>query len=179
LQIAGLLDKATSGHVLINSYDCTNANDITRTTIRRNDIGFIYQFHHLLPEFTALENVIMPQLIAGKSDLEAKKNAKEILQYLGLSHRFEHRPSQLSGGEQQRVAIARAIVNKPSLLLADEPTGNLDPETSAEVFRILVEAARSIGLSMLIATHNHDLAANMDKVVMLKGGILVRKNKPN
>ena len=177
LQIAGLLDKATSGKVIINSYDCTNSNDKTRTNIRRDDIGFIYQFHHLLPEFTALENVIMPQLISGKSDYEATKNAKEMLKYLGLSHRFEHRPSQLSGGEKQRVAIARAIVNKPSLLLADEPTGNLDPETSAEVFRILLETAKGIGLAMLIATHNHDLAEKMDKVIALKGGILVRKTK--
>jgi lipoprotein-releasing system ATP-binding protein len=173
LQIAGLLDSVTVGHVNINGKDCTKADDKMQTAVRRDEIGFIYQFHHLLPEFTALENVIMPQLIAGKSHNEAKAEATAILKSLGLSHRLEHRPSELSGGEQQRVAIARAIVNKPSLLLADEPTGNLDPETSAEVFKILLETAKSIGLAMLIVTHNHDLADKMDRVVTLSDGTLI------
>lgn len=177
LQIAGLLDKTDTGKVIINEQDCTKASDTVRTAMRRDHIGFIYQFHHLLPEFSALENVIMPQLISGKSPSEAKANAMDILKYLGLSHRLSHRPSELSGGEQQRVAIARAIVNKPSLLLADEPTGNLDPETSGDVFKILLETAKAIGLAMLIVTHNHELAEKMDRVVTLRGGIIVRRNK--
>jgi lipoprotein-releasing system ATP-binding protein len=177
LQIAGLLDSVTVGHVIINGKDCTKADDKMQTAVRRDEIGFIYQFHHLLPEFTSLENVIMPQLIAGKSYAEAKVAATAMLKSLGLSHRLEHRPSELSGGEQQRVAIARAIVNKPSLLLADEPTGNLDPETSAEVFKILLETAKSIGLAMLIVTHNHDLAEKMDRVVTLSDGTLISTKK--
>ncbi len=175
LQIAGLLDSPGSGKVIINNIDCTKADDVLRTSTRRNEIGFIYQMHHLLPEFTALENVVMPQLIAGKSSKEAQKNATEILKFLGLGARMKHRPSELSGGEQQRVAIARAIVNKPALLLADEPTGNLDPETSADVFELLLKTAKSIGLAMLIVTHNHELASKMDRVVTLKEGALVKK----
>jgi lipoprotein-releasing system ATP-binding protein len=179
LQIAGLLDNAGAGKVVINGKDCTKANDDVQTVVRRDEVGFIYQFHHLLPEFSALENVVMPQLISGKSRDKAIKNATEMLKYLGLFHRLEHRPSELSGGEQQRVAIARAIVNKPSLLLADEPTGNLDPETSEDVFKLLLDTAKAAGLAMLIVTHNQELANNMDRVVTLRGGILVRKNKSN
>jgi lipoprotein-releasing system ATP-binding protein len=173
LQIAGLLDNATSGKVIISGDDCTKADDKMRTTMRRNNIGFIYQFHHLLPEFSALENVVMPQLIAGVNAATAKINASEMLKSLGLGHRMEHRPAELSGGEQQRVAIARAIVNKPALLLADEPTGNLDPGISAEVFKILVDTAKSMQIAMLIVTHNHELAKKMDKVVSLSEGVLV------
>lgn len=179
LQIAGLLDNPGSGKVLVNGKNCAKADDKQRTLTRRNDIGFIYQFHHLLPEFSAIENVIMPQLIAGQGAAESRRNAREILTYLGLGNRLEHRPSELSGGEQQRVAIARAIVNKPSILLADEPTGNLDPQTSAEVFKILMKTAKSVGLAMLIVTHNHELASQMDKVVTLKDGMIIKKNKAN
>lgn len=175
LQIAGLLDSADAGKIIINNIDCSKADDNLRTSTRRSQIGFIYQMHHLLPEFTALENVIMPQLIEGKSAREANINAKDILKFLGLGNRLTHRPSELSGGEQQRVAIARAIVNRPALLLADEPTGNLDPETSAEVFELLIKTAKSIGLAMLIVTHNHDLASKMDRVVTLKDGAVVNK----
>lgn len=177
LQIAGLLDNAGAGKVMINNRDCTSANDNLRTLVRKEEIGFIYQFHHLLPEFTALENVVIPQLAAGKTRIEADKNANDILKFLGLANRVDHRPSQLSGGEQQRVAIARAIVNKPSLLLADEPTGNLDPDTSKEVFKLLLETAKAIGLAMLIVTHNMELAGKMDRVVTLKDGIIVRSRK--
>ncbi|MCE3233592.1 MAG: lolD2 [Rickettsiaceae bacterium] len=173
LQIAGLLDSPTVGQVIINGMDCTKANDKTRTLVRRSGVGFIYQFHHLLPEFSALENVIMPQLINGVPYEQAKTEAAILLKSLGLAHRSGHRPSELSGGEQQRVAIARAIANKPAVLLADEPTGNLDPETSAEVFKILIDTARAAGIAMLIVTHNHDLANQMDKVVTLSDGVLV------
>lgn len=174
LQIAGLLDNPTSGKILIKDNDCTKASDKIRTEIRRDDIGFIYQFHHLLPEFSALENVLIPQLIAKKPKDEAIKNAEEILKSLGLSHRLKHKPAELSGGEQQRVAIARALVNKPSLLLADEPTGNLDPITSKEVFEILIKSASSMGLAMLIVTHNHELAKKMDRIVTLKDGEVIK-----
>lgn len=174
LQIAGLLDNPTSGKILIKDNDCTKASDKIRTEIRRDDIGFIYQFHHLLPEFSALENVLIPQLIAKKPKDESIKNAEEILKSLGLSHRLKHKPAELSGGEQQRVAIARALVNKPSLLLADEPTGNLDPTTSKEVFEILLKSASSMGLAMLIVTHNHELAKKMDRIVTLKDGEVIK-----
>ena len=177
LQIAGLLDSPSSGKIFINEEDCTKASDAKRTSIRSSDVGFIYQFHHLLPEFSALENVIMPQLIAKKSLSDAKKDAKDILKQLGLSHRINHKPSELSGGEQQRVAIARAIVNKPSILLADEPTGNLDPTTSKDVFDILIESAKSFGLAMLIVTHNIDLAKQMDRIVTIKEGEITKYKK--
>jgi len=177
LQVAGLLDNAGSGEVIIDGVNCTHADDKMRTKMRRDHIGFVYQMHHLLPEFTALENVLMPQLISKRSTKESENNAKEILRFLGLGARVKHRPSQLSGGEQQRVAIARAIVNKPSLILADEPTGNLDPETSDIVFDLMLKTARSIGLAMLIVTHNHELAKKMDKVVTLKDGMVVKAKK--
>jgi len=170
LQIAGLLDSPTSGKIMINSNDCTKASDKVRTVTRRNDIGFIYQFHHLLPEFTALENIIIPQLINKSNKAESEKNAADILKSLGLSHRLKHKPSELSGGEQQRVAIARAMVNQPSLILADEPTGNLDPSTSSDVFDILIKSVKEQGLAMLIVTHNHELANKMDRIVTLKDG---------
>jgi lipoprotein-releasing system ATP-binding protein len=170
LQIAGLLDSPTTGKISINGDDCTKASDSKRTMTRTTDIGFIYQFHHLLPEFTAIENVVIPQLIAKKTQKEAQDTANEILKKLGLASRLNHKPAELSGGEQQRVAIARAIVNNPSLLLADEPTGNLDPETSKDVFDILIDSAKSAGLAMLIVTHNLDLAKQMDKIVTLSGG---------
>ncbi len=177
LQIAGLLDNPTSGKIFINEEDCTKASDAKRTSIRSSEVGFIYQFHHLLPEFSALENVLMPQLIAKKPLNKATDDAKDILKQLGLSHRINHKPSELSGGEQQRVAIARAIVNKPSILLADEPTGNLDPATSKDVFDILVESAKSFGLAMLIVTHNLELAKQMDRIVTLKEGEVIKYKK--
>ena len=177
LQIAGLLDSPTSGKIIINEEDCTKASDMQRTSIRSKDIGFIYQFHHLLPEFSALENVIIPQLILKSSMNKATDEAKDILKRLGLSHRIDHKPSELSGGEQQRVAIARAIVNKPSILLADEPTGNLDPATSKDVFDILIQSAKSVGLAMLIVTHNLELAKQMDRIVTLKDGEVVKYKK--
>ncbi len=177
LQIAGLLDQVDSGKVAINGNACTKASDKTLTKLRRDEIGFVYQFHHLMPEFSALENVIIPQIIAGKPKKEAQDNAIEILKFMGLGKRLQHRPSELSGGEQQRVAIARAIVNKPSLLLADEPTGNLDPETADEVFSLLVETTKAIGLSMLIVTHNMELTKRMDKVVTIKDGAIVTKRR--
>lgn len=177
LQLAGLLDSPNSGKVMINNIDCTNINDNERTKVRRNEIGFIYQFHHLLPEFTALENVVIPQMISGKSIAAANKDGEEILKYLGLSNRTTHKPSELSGGEQQRVAIARALVNKPSLLLADEPTGNLDPTTADSVFKLLMETAKAIGVAMFIVTHNLSLAEKMDRVVTIEGGVVSRYKK--
>jgi lipoprotein-releasing system ATP-binding protein len=141
--------------------------------MRRNDIGFIYQFHHLLPEFTALENLIIPQMLRGLSKSDAAVRARELLGFMGIGEREDHRPTELSGGEQQRVAIARAVANEPRLLLADEPTGNLDPATSARVFDMLENLVRSTGLSALIATHNHELAKRMDRVVTLRDGKVV------
>lgn len=173
LQIAGLLDKATGGDVLINGHSTRKMSDIKRTRLRNSYIGFIYQFHHLLPEFDAVENVAMPLIIAGEKKSEAQARAIELLESLGLGHRLEHRPGQLSGGEQQRVAIARALANRPQLLLADEPTGNLDPETSAEVFDLLMKQAKERGIGALIATHNHQLADQMDRGMELKAGKIV------
>lgn len=172
LQIAGLLDIPTGGIVRMQNTDMTTANDDARTLARRQHIGFVYQFHHLLPEFTALENVAMPQMIAGVPYADAATKAKALLQGLGLESRLTHRPAKLSGGEQQRVAIARALANDPALLLADEPTGNLDPETSAQVFAMLIKQVREKGLAALVATHNMELAKNMDRVVRLENGIL-------
>ena len=154
LQMAGLLAQPDSGRVMIDGQDYSKANDEERTIARRHHIGFIYQFHHLLPELSAIENVIMPQLIAGVHENEAWARAVELLDVVKLSHRVNHRPSELSGGEQQRIAIARALANKPKLVLADEPTGNLDPETSAEVFDAFTHAIASSGAAALIATHN-------------------------
>ena len=172
LQIAGLLDKPTAGAIVIDHADVTKAGEAARTKIRLNDIGFIYQFHHLLPEFTAQENVAMPLIIAGAQREEAMATGERCLVQLGLGKRLDHRPARLSGGEQQRVAIARALANDPKLLLADEPTGNLDPETSAEVFDILLEQVRERDLGALIATHNHELADEMDRALELKSGRL-------
>jgi lipoprotein-releasing system ATP-binding protein len=173
LHIAGLLEKADGGEVEIDSLPTSGMSDKQRTALRRDKIGFVYQFHHLLPEFTALENVMTPQMIAGLSRTEAQKRAAELLDYLGLAARTTHRPSELSGGEQQRVAIARAVANGPSLLLADEPTGNLDPETADRVFAALMSLVRATGLAALIATHNLDLAARMDRRLTLRNGLLV------
>ena len=173
LQIAGLLDKPSAGSIVIDHQDVTKAGDKMRTSTRLNDIGFIYQFHHLLPEFTAQENVAMPLIIAGVKRDEAMDRGSTVLAQLGLGKRLDHRPARLSGGEQQRVAIARSLANDPKLLLADEPTGNLDPETSAEVFDILLEQVRDRDVGALIATHNHDLADRMDRALELKSGRIV------
>ncbi|WP_375673443.1 ABC transporter ATP-binding protein [Bartonella sp. TS82HLJMH] len=168
LHIAGLLEKPTAGDVMLRGVSCAKRSDSERTAIRRNDIGFVYQFHHLLPEFTALENVMIPQMITGLKKSIAEDRARKLLTYLRVSHRANHRPSELSGGEQQRVAIARAVANGPSVLLADEPTGNLDPVTSAYVFQALSILVRQSGLSALIATHNYALAKQMHRRITLK-----------
>ncbi len=170
LQIAGLLDSTDSGRVLVAGLSATGAPDSMRTAIRRGKIGFVYQFHHLLPDFTALENIVLPQMIAGIGKREARQRAVAMLERVGLGHRINHHPAELSGGEQQRVAIMRALANNPALLLADEPTGNLDPKTAEDVFSVLLAAARDHGLGALIATHNIELARRMDRVLELKGG---------
>ena len=167
LHIAGLLDTADEGRVLLAGEDMTDLGDRRRTRARRDRVGFIYQFHHLLPEFSAAENIILPQLANGVVAGDAAARADMLLGHVGLTHRATHRPAQMSGGEQQRVAFCRALANGPSLLLADEPTGNLDPETSDRVFDVLMSLVRETGLSALIATHNHALAARMDRVVRL------------
>lgn len=167
LQIAGLLDSPDAGEVFINGEDATKANDAKRTSLRLKYLGFVYQFHHLLPEFSALENVYLPQLIAGSRKQEAGSRAKELLESFGLGERIHHRPSQLSGGEQQRVAIARALANNPKLLLADEPTGNLDPENASKVFAQFIQYAKKTGLAVLFVTHNADLAAQADRQIKL------------
>jgi lipoprotein-releasing system ATP-binding protein len=176
LHIAGLLETPDAGRVLVNGVDCARLSDGERTRVRRREMGFVYQFHQLLPEFTALENVLMPQLIAGTARRRGEARAKELLVMLGLGHRLEHRPAQLSGGEQQRAAIARALANAPKLLLADEPTGNLDPHTSAHVFHELIELIRHSGVAALIATHNLALAKRMHRVLVLDGGRLQEVN---
>jgi lipoprotein-releasing system ATP-binding protein len=173
LHIAGLLEHPDQGEVFIGEKATSGLDDIARTLIRRSDIGFVYQFHHLLPEFSAKENVILPQRIAGLSVPEASQRAEEILGFLGLAHRVEHRPGELSGGEQQRVAIARAVANTPRLLLADEPTGNLDPVTGDHVFATLSALVKQSGLAALVATHNLDLAARMDRRITLREGRVV------
>ena len=170
LHIAGLLETPTAGEVLIAGQNCTGLDDAARTRIRRIGIGFVYQFHHLLPEFSALENVVLPQLIAGETKPAAAARAKQLLDRLGLGPRLHHRPAELSGGEQQRVAIARAIANRPLLLLADEPTGNLDPGTAAHVHQELLRLIRDEGLGALVATHNHELAASMSRTARLEQG---------
>ncbi len=172
LHIAGLLDTPDTGEVEIAGQRAMGKGDRTRTAIRRRDVGFVYQFHHLLPEFTALENIILPQLANGTSEKAAQVRAMQLLDRVGVSARAEHRPAALSGGEQQRVAFCRALANKPRVLLADEPTGNLDPETSDQVFAALMALVRDEGLSALIATHNLDLAARMDRMLRLEGGVL-------
>ncbi|MDX8353707.1 ABC transporter ATP-binding protein [Cognatiyoonia sp. IB215182] len=173
LHIAGLLDTSNGGTVTINGTDMTSLSDRKRTAVRRASVGFIYQFHHLLPEFTALENIVLPQLANGVDDKAAKDRAMTLLDRVGVAERADHRPAALSGGEQQRVAFCRALANAPSLLLADEPTGNLDPETSDRVFDALMSLVRDTGMAALIATHNLDLAARMDRQVRLQGGVLV------
>lgn len=173
LHIAGLLDTADQGRVLIAGRDMTGLSDRERTDARRSDIGFVYQFHHLLPEFSALENVVLPQLANGRPKAEAVDRAETLLDRVGVLPRAGHRPAALSGGEQQRVAFCRALANQPRLLLADEPTGNLDPETSSLVFDTLIGLVRATGLAALIATHNLDLAGRMDRVVRLDAGRLV------
>ncbi len=174
LHIAGLLDSPNAGQVSIHGQDTGALNDRRRTAIRRQHVGFIYQFHHLLPEFTALENVVLPQLANGVSAEEARDRAMKLLSKVKVEHRASHRPAALSGGEQQRVAFCRALANGPALLLADEPTGNLDPGTSETVFSALMELVRETGLSALIATHNMELAARMDRVLRLDNGGIVR-----
>ncbi len=173
LHIAGLLEPPTSGGVELCGEDCGSLGDHARTGLRRNKIGFVYQYHHLLPEFTALENIAIPQIIAGIPRSQARERALELLEWLGLGDRAKHRPGRLSGGEQQRVAIARALANAPRLLLADEPTGNLDPATASDVFAVLLSLVRGAGLAALVATHNPDLASRMDSVVRLEDGTLV------
>jgi lipoprotein-releasing system ATP-binding protein len=173
LHIAGLLERPDVGEVYIAGEPTIAMADDARTAIRRSKIGFVYQFHHLLPEFTALENIMLPQMIAGRSRAEAKDRAAQLLRYLGLSKRESHLPSELSGGEQQRVAIARAVANAPGILLADEPTGNLDPKTAAHVFEALDALIHATGLATLVATHNMELAARMDRRVTLQEGRVV------
>lgn len=172
LHIAGLLDTPDTGTVTISGRDMTALSDRKRTAVRRDEVGFIYQFHHLLPEFTARENIVLPQLANGKSEAAANARANELLARVGIAERGDHRPAALSGGEQQRVAFCRALANQPTLLLADEPTGNLDPETSDRVFDALMELVRGTGLSAVIATHNLELAARMDRMVRLTSGRL-------
>lgn len=173
LQIAGLLEKPDGGEVYVGGKACTRLSDDARTRIRRLDIGFVYQFHHLLPEFTALENIAMPQMIRGLEKAEANKRSLDLLRYMKLEARATHRPSELSGGEQQRVAIARAVANAPKVLLADEPTGNLDPKTADYVFEALATLVKASGLAALFATHNMELAARMDRRITLAEGKII------
>ncbi len=173
LHAAGLLERPDGGDVLVGGKSCGKMNDDQRTAMRRQALGFVYQFHHLLPEFTAEENVIMPQMIAGRTRAEARVRACELLSSLGLGHRLDHRPARLSGGEQQRVAIARAVANNPKVLMADEPTGNLDGTTADKVFGELMSLIRTQRVGALIATHNAELARRMDRVVTLHEGNLV------
>jgi lipoprotein-releasing system ATP-binding protein len=172
LQAVGLLEGGFSGSIHMAGVDASAADAAERTVLRRDHLGFIYQFHHLLPDFTALENVVIPQLLVGKLRAEAEVRASDLLGSLGLGHRLTHRPSQLSGGEQQRVAVARALANGPKLVLADEPTGNLDEKTSDRVFEQFLELVRNHGSAALVATHNERLAARMDRVVRLHEGVL-------
>ena len=173
LHIAGLLEQPNSGEVYIDSVATSDLTDLERTRIRRSDIGFVYQFHHLLPEFSAVENVMLPQMIRGLKRSEARARATELLSYLGLKDRLTHRPAELSGGEQQRVAIARAVANAPRILLADEPTGNLDQRTAERVFATMSQLVRASGLAAIIATHNLDIAGQMDRRVTIRDGAVV------
>lgn len=172
LHLAGLLERPDGGAVLIGGQDCGGMGDLQRTEMRRSSIGFVYQFHHLLPEFSALENVMLPQMIAGISRSTARQRAMELLSLVGLVPRAEHRPARLSGGEQQRVAIVRALANQPRLLLGDEPTGNLDHHTAEEVMAVLLDLVRQTGLAALIATHNLALAERMDRRLSIEDGML-------
>jgi lipoprotein-releasing system ATP-binding protein len=173
LHISGLLETPDGGRVIINGRDCTGMPDAERTRVRRVQMGFVYQFHQLLPEFSALENIMIPQLILGRTKKQARQRAGQLLTSLGLADRVDHRPAQLSGGEQQRTAIARALANDPRLILADEPTGNLDPHTAEHVFDALIHLIRTTGVAALICTHNLDLARRMDRVLRLENGMLV------
>jgi lipoprotein-releasing system ATP-binding protein len=175
LHIAGLLERPDAGKVIINGVDCGTLNDSERTRIRRLEVGFVYQFHHLLPEFSALENVMLPQLILGRTKDEATARAKNLLKTLGLEDRWDHRPAELSGGEQQRVAIARAVANQPKVLLADEPTGNLDPHTADRVFEALMRLVNDEGVAAVVATHNLELAARLDRTLRLSEGALIEE----
>jgi lipoprotein-releasing system ATP-binding protein len=173
LHIAGLLEAPSAGEVIIAGVPASQLGERARTRLRRDTLGFVYQFHHLLPEFTALENVAMPQMIAGRSAVDSEKEAARLLSLVGLEARLTHRPAKLSGGEQQRVAIARALANHPRVVLADEPTGNLDPKTAAQVFQVLLDMARAANLAALIATHNIELATKMDRTLLLHEGRLI------
>ncbi len=173
LQIAGTLEKPEAGEVLIDGVATRDLDDDARTRLRREKLGFVYQYHHLLAEFSARENIVVPQMIAGTSKADAGRRADALLAAMGLTERADHRPARLSGGEQQRVAIARGLANNPKLLLADEPTGNLDPGTADEVFSLLLDLVRTHGLAALIATHNPALAARMDRILRLQDGHLV------
>lgn len=170
LHIAGLLERPDAGDVVVGGESCAGIPDSERTRLRRGTLGFVYQFHHLLPEFSALENVMLPQMIAGTARSVARDRAGELLEMVGLSDRATHRPGQLSGGEQQRIAIARSVANAPTVLLADEPTGNLDPETAGAVFAQMLNLVRGAGLGALVATHNLELASRMDRVLELRDG---------
>ncbi|MGD9784201.1 MAG: ABC transporter ATP-binding protein [Hyphomicrobiaceae bacterium] len=172
LHIAGLLEQPDSGHVLVNGRDCARMDDQERTAVRRAEMGFVYQFHQLLAEFSALENVVIPQMILGRRRADAEARGRALLGTMGLAERLDHRPAELSGGEQQRTAIARALANGPRLILADEPTGNLDPKTSERVFHELIGLIREHGVAALIATHNLELAYRMDRVLRLEDGLL-------
>jgi lipoprotein-releasing system ATP-binding protein len=173
LHVAGLLEHPDGGEVFVDEIATSKLSDAERTRIRRTKVGFVYQFHHLLPEFSAIENVILPQMIRGLSRSEAAERATELLTYLGLKDRLTHRPAELSGGEQQRVAIARAVANAPRVLMADEPTGNLDPHTAEHVFGTLTQLVRASGLAALVATHNMEIAGRMDRRVTLRDGLVV------
>lgn len=173
LHVAGLLEKPDAGEVVINGREVSSLSDNERTAIRRDTLGFVYQYHHLLPEFSALENIVIPQYLASRSKTEARARAASLLAAMNLEERGDHRPGQLSGGEQQRVAIARALANRPQLLLADEPTGNLDPRTATRIFDGLIDMVRREGLAAIIATHNFELAARMDRVILIEDGLLV------
>lgn len=173
LHSAGLLERPDEGQVIIDGQDAMLLDDARRTALRCRTIGFVYQFHHLLPEFSALENIVLPQMIAGVTRSHAETRARELLDLVGLAARADHRPGKLSGGEQQRVALARALANRPKLLIADEPTGNLDPSTADHVFQVLQNLVQSQNLALLMATHNHDLAGKMSRIVEMKDGMLV------
>ncbi len=173
LHIAGLLERPDGGTVLIDGRDCGGLGETARTELRRRHLGFVYQYHHLLAEFSARENIMLPQMIAGMRREAARTRADELLSLIGLTDRAEHRPARLSGGEQQRVAVARALANRPAVLLADEPTGNLDAETAEAVLAVLLDLVREAGMTALIATHNMDLATRLDRILMLRNGALV------